>query len=125
MKTKLSNTKLKIRLARKTNPSTTETIKMAKENSAWAHVAKVLSGSTRLYSSVNLSKIDEQTKEGDTVLIIGKVLSSGNLSKKVRIVSLSISESAKEKMKATKSEYATIMEEIKINPKYTGVKLIQ
>lgn len=125
MKTQISNTKLKVRLVRKTNPSTTETIKLAMENTAWMPIAKILSSSTRNYSSVNLSQIDEESKEGDTVLIIGKVLGSGDLSKKVRIVSLSISESAREKLKKTKSEYATIAEEIKINAKFAGVKLLQ
>lgn len=121
----ISNRKLKVRTNRKTNPELEETINSASAHESWRKVAKILSGSTRGYSSVNLSQIDENTKEGDTVLILGKVLSSGDLSKKVRIVSLSISHSAKEKLKKTKSEWASIKEEIKINNKGEGIKLLR
>jgi ribosomal protein L18E len=125
MNRRLSNTRLKVRVKRKTNPELLETIKIANENENWKAIAKQLSGPTRLFSSINLKEIDSQTTAGDTVLIIGKVLSSGNLTKKVRIVSLSISGSAKSKLSKTKSEYASILDEIKINKKAEGLKIIK
>jgi len=121
----LSQTKFKVRIQRKTNPTIVELLRLARKNKAWLGLGKIISGSTRLYSSVNLGDIDSQTKAGDTVVIPGKVLSSGNLTKKVRICSLSISSSAKEKLKDTKSEYASIIDEIKGNSKATGVKIIR
>src|SRR3989344_4055508 len=120
----ISNTKLKARIVRKTNPEIAEVIKSANKNEAWKGMAKILSGATQKYSSVNLSQIDKETKTGDTVIIPGKVLSSGDLSKKVRICALSISNSAREKLKKTKSEFALIKEEIKINKKAEGLKVI-
>ena len=120
----LSNTELKKRIRRKTNSDIVETIKAASESPVWKKLAKKLSGPTRQYSSINLKEIDKITKEGDTVMIIGKVLASGDLSKKVRICSLSISDSALVKLKKTKSEYATILEEININKKAEGVKIL-
>jgi|SRR3989338_1884761 len=120
----LSNTRLKARIKVKTNPEIVETIKAANENSSWKQLAKVISSGSRKYASVNLSQIDKETKTGDTVIVPGKVLSSGDLSKKVRICALSISNSAREKLKKTKSEFALIKEEIKINKKAEGLKVI-
>lgn len=121
----LSNTEFKKRVKRKTNPEIAETIKLAQKNEPWKQVAKILSGSTRLYASVNLSDIDKETTPGDTVLILGKVLGSGDLTKKVRICALSFSESALAKLKKTKSEAVSIIDEIRINKKAAGVKIIQ
>jgi large subunit ribosomal protein L18e len=121
----LSNRRIKPRIARKTNPLVAETIRIAQENTAWKPLAKILSNSTRLYSSVNLKEIDSKTTAGDTIVIPGKVLAVGELTKKVRIVALSISHSARAKLKATKSEFATILDEIKINQKGAGVKVLR
>ncbi|MBS3091062.1 50S ribosomal protein L18e [Candidatus Pacearchaeota archaeon] len=121
----ISQTKLKVRIKRKTNPELLELLQLARKNKAWMRVIKIISSSTRQYSSVNLQKIDKETKAGDTVVIIGKVLGSGSLTKKVRICSLGISEDAKEKLKETKSEFVSILEEIKSNAKAAGIKLIR
>ncbi|MEK6888560.1 MAG: 50S ribosomal protein L18e [Nanoarchaeota archaeon] len=124
-KSSLSLTKIKNKARRKTNPELFETISLARRNFSWLKLAHVLSGPTNKFSSINLGEIDEKAKEGDTILIPGKVLSSGDISKKVRIVALSISSSAKDKLKKTKSEFATILQEIKINPKANGLKVMQ
>lgn len=123
--TSISNTRLKGRIKRKSNPSIVETINLANENESWKSLAKFLSSGSRNYASVNLKQIDQKTTAGDTVLIPGKVLGTGDLSKKVRICSLSISQSAKDKLKKSKSEYASILDEIKINKKAEGLKIIQ
>lgn len=121
----LSNRSLKVRVKRKSNTSLAETIILANENENWKPIAKILSNGTRLYSSVNLKEIDAQTTAGDTILIIGKVLSSGDLTKKLRICALGISESAKDKLAKTKSEYVSIADEIKSNKKAEGLKLLK
>ena len=121
----ISKTKLKKHLRRKTNPSLTMTIFLAKKHKPWLPVAKLLAGSTRKHSSVNLTDIEKQTTTGDTVLIPGKILSKGDITKKVRICALGFSAMAKEKLKKTKSEAVSIMDEIKINPKAEGLKIIR
>lgn len=120
----ISKTSIKARAKRKTNPFLVATITLARKHEAWHALAQRLSGATRQHASVNLSQIDAATKTGDTVVVPGKVLGVGNLTKKVRICALSFSASVKEKIKATKSEAVSIIEEIKSNPKATGVKLI-
>ncbi len=121
----ISKRMIKARIHNKTKPDLVETIRIATKNPAWIKVAQKLSGSTRKYSSMNLSEIDEKTKEGDTIILLGKLLASGDLTKKVRICALSVSKSAEEKIKKNKSEYVSILDEIKQNPKAQGVKIIQ
>ncbi len=122
---KLSRTKIKSHLRNKTNSELVETISLALKHKPWNKIAKTLASSSNKQKSLNLSQIDKEAKAGDTILITGKILSEGNLTKKVVLVALSISEHAKEKLKESKSEFVKIKEEIKRNPKFEGVKLIQ
>ncbi len=121
----MSRTKLKVRVHRKTNPRLAAAIFLATKNPAWLKLAKLLSQSTRNQSSVNLEDIDSQISMGDTVLVPGRVLSVGEITKKVRICSFGISKEAAEKLKKTKSEWVHILDEIKKNPKAEGLKIIK
>ncbi|OJI07290.1 MAG: hypothetical protein BK997_03470 [Candidatus Micrarchaeum sp. ARMAN-1] len=60
--------------------------------------------------SVNLYKIDKYTKEGDNVIVPGKVLSIGSLSHKVNIAALEFSGSALERISKAGSSTSTIKE---------------
>ncbi|MDO8509186.1 MAG: 50S ribosomal protein L18e [Nanoarchaeota archaeon] len=121
----ISKNKLKIRLRKKTNPELAETIRLAVKNSDWSKIAQILSASTRQFSAVNLSRINEESKAGDTLVIPGKVLSKGNLTKKLKICALAISVQAKEKLKESKSDFVYLAQEIKTNPKAEGIKIIR
>jgi len=125
MRGKISERKLKRRTRRKTSPLVVETISAAAKNNSWYDVRRVLAASTRKLPSVNLFEIDEETKEGDTVVVPGKILSKGYVSKMVRVCALSFSEKAREKLKESKSEVVSILEEIKKNPKAEGIKIIK
>ena len=120
-----SKTLIKKQLGRKTNPELVDTIRNSIKNEKWIAVARILSGSSGNQSSVNLDEIEKNTKAGETVVVPGRVLSNGELSKKVRICALGISNKAIEKLKETKSEFVTILDEIKKNPKAEGIKLIR
>jgi large subunit ribosomal protein L18e len=121
----LSKRKIKLRAKKKTSPVLEETIKLALANESWNPIAKILSGSTRNQLSVNLGRIDREAKEGDTLLITGKVLSKGFLTKKVKIIALSISPKALTALKQSKSEFVNIKDEIKKNPKAEGIKVLK
>ncbi|MCL5680154.1 MAG: 50S ribosomal protein L18e [Candidatus Marsarchaeota archaeon] len=58
--------------------------------------------------SVNLYKIDKYTKEGDNVIVPGKVLSSGVLSHKVNIAAIEFSEGALESINQAGSSTSSI-----------------
>lgn len=121
----ISNTKIGKRVGNKTNSEVVETLLAAKKNAAWNKVAQLISGSRKRYASVNLKEIDNEAKDGETVVIVGKVLGNGKLSKKVRVCAMNFSESAVEKLKEVKSEGIILLEEIKKNPKAEGIKLLR
>lgn len=108
----------------KSNPETKETIRLGLKQKAWFKIVQFISAGKRNHYSLNLSEIDAKATAGDTVLVLGKVLSSGHLTKKVKIVALAISEQAKDKLKETKSEFITIKDEIIKNPKGEGMKIL-
>ena len=120
----ISKRKLKTRIRRKSNPSLVETITEAKKHDAWNKIAENLAKSRRKKISKNLFEIDKATKEGDTIVIPGKVLSVGFLNKKIRICALNYSSSAMKKIKENKSEVISILNEIKKNPKAEGIKVL-
>ena len=121
----LSKNKIKTRSRKKTNPEIVSTIKVASKNVNWMPIAKILSGPTRLLISLNLNQIDKNSSIGDTLIVPGKVLSQGDLTKKIKICALSISKQAQEKLKNTKSEFIKIIDEIKKNSKAEGIKILK
>lgn len=121
MKTK---TKISRQVKAKGNPDLVETINLAKKNKNWFKVAEILSYPRRKRSEMNLSQISESAK-GSIVLIPGKVLSQGELNKKIKVVSFNISENAKKKLENAKIEYSSILEEIKKNPEAKGVEILK
>jgi ribosomal protein L18E len=122
---KLSMTKLKERVRKKTNPVLKETLQAALKNPQWREVAQMLSSPRSNYATKNLFEIDAETKAGDTVIVVGKILSKGDLTKKLRICALAVSAKAEEKIKAQKSEIISIEEEMKKNPKAEGIKILR
>ena len=121
----ISRTTIKSRLKRKTNPDVAETIQHSLKNKSWTKYSHLFARPARQQPAVNLSTIDRNSTTGDTILIPGKVLSQGNLSKKIKICALSISKLAREKLKPTKSEFSLIIDEIKKNQKAEGLKVIK
>jgi large subunit ribosomal protein L18e len=116
---------LKQRIRRKTNPQLAATASLASKSPAWFKFAKLFSQSTRKHSAVNLGKIDTQTSMGDTIIVPGRVLGVGEITKKVRICSFGISKEARENLKKTRSEWIHVLDEIKKNPKAEGIKVIK
>lgn len=91
---------------------------------AWAAVAEILSRPSRRRVAVNISKINRYAREGDYVVVPGKVLGAGVLEKKVTIAALSFSMGALEKIKASGSRAITIAEALRENPEARRVRII-
>lgn len=90
----------------------------------WKTIAEKLEKSRRKRIEVNLSDIERNTKENDTIIVPGKILSSGDLTKPVRIAAWQLSKEAREKIEISKGKCLTIEELIKENPKGAGVKIV-
>jgi len=121
-KQKISKTKIEKKLKRKTNPRLVETIfKLKKTNS---EIAKILCYPVKKQIKLNLGEIEKKSK-GKDVLVPGKVLSDGGLTKKMKIVALKASEKAKEKIKKSGSEIILLKNEIKKNPKLNRLEVLR
>ena len=122
MKTK---TKIEKQLQKKTNSVLVETIIAGKKNDSWKEVVSILVGSRKNWANLNLEEIDREAKDKEMIIVPGKVLSQGEISKKIKIVALGFSEKAKEKLLNIKCEVSTILEEIKKNPDAKGIKVLR
>lgn len=83
----------------------------------WRDLAERLQKPSRIIPSVNLSKVEKYAKETETIIIPGKLLSDGIITKKITISSLKASKTAIEKLTACGGKYITLEELIKTNPK--------
>ena len=114
----------------KTNPMLITLIhelkKQANENDApiWKDIALRLEKPSRNWPEVNLDRISKYTGDKETALIPGKVLSTGNLSKKVTIAAWSFSEKSQEKIKKAGGNYMSIEELLKSNPKGKDIRIL-
>jgi len=120
-----SKTLIEKQLKRKTNPEIVETIISAKKGKKWLEIAGILSGSRKNFSDINLSKISKEAKAGDIIVVPGKVLSQGEIDKKIKVAALGFSENAKEKLIKAGCTALSILEEIKSNPEAKGVKILK
>ncbi|HEC86656.1 MAG TPA: 50S ribosomal protein L18e, partial [Thermoplasmatales archaeon] len=73
---------------------------------------------------VNISKIDRYIKDDEIALVPGKVLSAGNMSKKVIVAAWSFSEKAREKILKAGGKCISIEELVKTNPKGKNVRIL-
>jgi large subunit ribosomal protein L18e len=112
-------------LRRKTNPELVETVIAAKKNKAWLEVAGLISSPRKRHVSINLNEIDKKVKDKEIIVIPGKVLSQGEISKKVKIAALNFSEKAREKLIKAGGEAISILKEIKSNPSAKGIKILK
>ncbi|OIO42627.1 50S ribosomal protein L18e [Candidatus Pacearchaeota archaeon CG10_big_fil_rev_8_21_14_0_10_31_9] len=120
----MNKVKIERKLRRKTDPSLVSTIITSKKNPAWIKISHIISGPRRRKIALNLDEISAQCKDGESVLVPGKVLGTGNLDKKLKIVALHFSESAREKLKKSKIEMLHIDEEMKKNPHAKDIKIL-
>lgn len=82
-----------------------------KDKTAFAQrLAYELSRSERKRREVNLSIINRNTESGETVVIPGKVLGSGELKHKLTIAALKFTEGALKKIKEAGAEHMTLNE---------------
>ncbi len=120
----LTRTRVKSRIERKTNPALAAVIKEALKQKSWFSLAKQLSSSTRTFPALNLSQIDTQAKDGAIMIIPGKVLGSGTLTKKISLYALSFSSSASDKLSKAKVEHGDLLGFIQKNQK-AGVMVLR
>ncbi len=91
----------------------------------WKTVARTFDGPIQNWAEVNLDKLNELTKDNETVLVPGKVLGAGELKHPVSVYAFNFSTSAKKSVQAAKGKVGTIEELAEKNPKGTGVRIVR
>jgi len=86
----------------------------------WRRIAKDLAKPTRIRRRVNIYKIDKYTRNDETAIVPGKVLSLGELNKKITVAAYQFSDAAKKKI----PNAITIQQLMKNNPKGKKVRII-
>jgi len=88
----------------KSNPELQKTIETLRKkaytekSNLWLRIAEDLEKPTRQRIAVNVSRINRVAKEGETIIVPGKVLASGDLEKNVTVIAWQFSNSALKKI---------------------------
>jgi large subunit ribosomal protein L18e len=90
----------------------------------WKRIATDLEKPTRQRRIVNLFSLDKNAKDNEVVVVPGKVLGTGNISKKITVAAYTISKSAEEKLKSSGSSTMSIYELLEKNPKGKNVRIL-
>ena len=102
-----------------------DAIILAKKSKAWNEVAAILSGPRSRRINLNLGEISKISKDGETIVVPGKILSQGEIDKKIKIVAFGFSENARKKIIDSKSEAVSIFNEINKNPAAKGIRILK
>ena len=118
------------RINRKSNAELVQAItslkKAARDNDApiWKSIAKRLEGPSRNWPTVNISKLEYNCQKNSRIVVPGKLMGSGNLTKKVTVSAYSFTKSATEKIEKAGGKCVHYSDFIKSNPKGKDVMVI-
>ncbi|MBS7655346.1 50S ribosomal protein L18e [Candidatus Bathyarchaeota archaeon] len=100
--------------------------KKAKENNApiWSAVAELLSKPRRKRVSVNISRINRWSKDGDVIVVPGKVLGSGLINHKITVGAFKFSEAAKRKIEKAGGRCVFIENLAEEQPEGSKIKIL-
>jgi len=116
---------------RTTNPELIKLIrtlkKKSRENEAriWRDIAERLTRSRQRHATVNVSHLNRHTRDGEIVVIPGKVLGSGKIDHPIRVAAFAFSKQAELKILGAKGKCLSIQELAEENPKGTNVRIIE
>ena len=118
------------RINRKSNAELVQSItslkKAARDNDApiWRSIAKRLEGPSRNWPTVNISKLEYNSQKNSKIVVPGKLMGSGNLTKKITVSAYSFTKSATEKIEKAGGKCLQYNDFIKSNPKGKDVMVI-
>ncbi|WP_440990305.1 50S ribosomal protein L18e [Haloarchaeobius baliensis] len=114
----------------KTNPRLSsliaelKSVSRDKDADVWSDVATRLEKPRRTHAEVNLGRIERYAQEDETVIVPGKVLGSGALSKSVTVAAVDFSSSAQTKIDQV-GESLELEQAIEQNPEGSNVRVIR
>jgi large subunit ribosomal protein L18e len=91
----------------------------------WRDIARRLEKPKKNWAELNLSRLDRNAEAGDVVLVPGKVLAAGSISKNVTVAAYSFSEKAEAAIAAAGGKTMSIADLMSENPKGSGVRIMR
>ncbi|MEM0358671.1 MAG: 50S ribosomal protein L18e [Candidatus Hadarchaeales archaeon] len=91
----------------------------------WLDLAERLSRPRRNRAEINLSQLDRYAEEGETVVVPGKVLAAGKLTKPLRVAAFKFSLSAKRKIVSAGGEALSLTQLLEQNPEGKGLRIME
>lgn len=116
--------------SRKSNPNLIRLIdelllaRVENDAAIWKDLAERLSKPSKNHAEVNLSRIQKYGGDNEVILVPGKVLGNGDISKPFEVAALSFSDNARTKIESSGGKCLTIKELVVKNPKGTGVRIL-
>jgi large subunit ribosomal protein L18e len=115
---------------RKTNPLLVALIEdlrtAAREHQAplWRDLADRLARPRRNWAEVNLSRLERHAAAKETVVVPGKLLGTGRLTKQLTVAAFQASAAAREKVTAAGGEVLSLQNLVERNPGGAGVRIL-
>jgi large subunit ribosomal protein L18e len=97
---------------------------LALKNRFWKAMLEEVTKPSRQRRMVNLYKINEQAQDGETIVVPGKVLSVGELTKKIEVAAINFSAEARQKIINAKGKVLSIQDLLKHNPEGKKVRIL-
>lgn len=91
----------------------------------WRDIAERLEKPRNNWAEANLSKLDRYAKDGDVVIIPGKVLAAGSIEKKITVAAYGFSKAAADGIVAAGGKVLSIKELMAENPKGSKVRIMR
>lgn len=96
----------------------------SRQSRFWSRIVQDLKKPSRQRRIVNVYKINKFAREGETIVVPGKVLSVGDLDKKIDVAALNFSQEARTKIEKAKGKTLSISELFKQNPEGRNVRIL-
>lgn len=90
----------------------------------WRRIAKELNKKNKVRREVNVGKIEKHAKEGETIIVPGKVLGNGDVNKRITVAGFKFSKSAENKIKKAGGKTISIEELFEKNKEGKKIKII-
>lgn len=91
----------------------------------WRDIAKRFEKPRRNWAEVNLSRLDMYAKDGETIIVPGKVLAAGVINKKVTVAAWKFSKDAQEAIVSAGGKVTKIVDLMTENPKGSGIRIMR
>ncbi|MEM0449388.1 MAG: 50S ribosomal protein L18e [Methanomassiliicoccales archaeon] len=115
---------------KKTDPNLVALVESLKATSrekgaaVWRDIALRLERPRKNWAEVNLSKLERYANEGDIIVVPGKVLGAGTISKKLTVAAYKFSDSAAKKIEEAGGRKLTIPELMREAPSGRDVRIM-